>query len=223
MATKASAGEESGRGRLQRESIVQTALVLMNEIGLDALSLRRLADELHVQAPALYWHFKNKQELLDGMAEAILSPAYQYEMQNPSTAEWADWLRMMGRSLRSSLLKYRDGARLLVIADVSQIGIYSLNLALGIMLKAGFESAPALTGITTIVNYTIGITFEEQSAVRHDNDIERLRAFITTHNLKHLEAAFCEMDMPPETDAEYEAGLSLIIDGLKTRHPQHKA
>lgn len=54
--------------RIDRRQVVDTALRLLNEVGLDGLTLRRIAKELNVQAPALYWHFKNKQELLDEMA-----------------------------------------------------------------------------------------------------------------------------------------------------------
>jgi len=48
--------------------IARTALGLLNEVGLDGLTMRLLAKELGVQAAALYWHLKNKQELLDAMA-----------------------------------------------------------------------------------------------------------------------------------------------------------
>src|SRR5690349_24649986 len=112
--TSKSAGEESGRGRLQREAIVQTALALMNKIGLDALSLRRLAEELHVQAPALYWHFKNKQELLDEMAETMLLSAYQASnLAALHQMEWTEAFQVMSRTLYRTLMQYRDGAQLM--------------------------------------------------------------------------------------------------------------
>ena len=53
---------------LDREHVVRVALRLLDEAGLDGLTLRRLAAELDVKAPALYWHFANKQDLLDHMA-----------------------------------------------------------------------------------------------------------------------------------------------------------
>ena len=155
---------ESGRAPLQRESIVQTALALMNEIGLDALSLRRLAEELHVQAPALYWHFKNKQELLNEMATAmIMSPRHD-------TAARRIWITAIGRQafrlgvyMRDALLQYRDGARLLAAAEVSTVSIQFMDMSLGVLVRAGFDHRSAMLGISTIVNYTMGFTFEEQS------------------------------------------------------------
>jgi TetR/AcrR family transcriptional regulator, tetracycline repressor protein len=219
MAAKASSpNTESGRGRLRRESIVQTALELMNRIGLDALSLRRLADELHVQAPALYWHFANKQELLNAMAEAMLFASYSPSTMPPPPIEWTEWLLAMGRTLRKALLSYRDGARLLATADVSKGAVLSLDLALGVLAGAGFSYQAALIGTMTIVNYTLGFTFEEQASPRRDDGIAYLRGLISANQLPHLSAAFDENITPPDSESEFEASLRIIIAGLGMRH-----
>lgn len=208
---------ESGRGRLQRESIVQTALALMNEIGLEALSLRRLADELHVQAPALYWHFKNKQELLDAMAEAMLAPHQSIGDPMPE-GDWAGWLMQMAQGLRRVLLGYRDGARLLAAADVSQTSIRTLDRALGVLVGAGFGYQAAFTGIMTVVNYTLGFTFEEQTSpdMPPEQQLELLQAQIESANLEHLRAAF-QSAMIPDSDTEFESSMQLLLDGLRLR------
>lgn len=59
-----------GRG-ISREQAVRTALDLLDDVGLDGLTLRALAARLDVQAPALYWHFTGKQDLLDEMATQL--------------------------------------------------------------------------------------------------------------------------------------------------------
>lgn len=58
--------------KLDRAQVADTALRLLNEVGLDGLTLRRIATELDVKAPALYWHFANKQALLDELATEML-------------------------------------------------------------------------------------------------------------------------------------------------------
>ena len=58
--------------RLTRDTVLRAALELLDEVGIDGLSTRKLAERLGVQSPTLYWHFKNKGELLDAMAEAIM-------------------------------------------------------------------------------------------------------------------------------------------------------
>ena len=58
--------------KLSRETVIRAALDLLNEVGVDGLSTRRLAERLGVQQPALYWHFKNKRELLDALSRQML-------------------------------------------------------------------------------------------------------------------------------------------------------
>ena len=77
---------------LKREQVVRVALPLLDEVGLDGLTVRRLAERLGVQNPALYWHFKNKQALLDAMAKTMLADALA-DIQPPSADDrWAEWL-----------------------------------------------------------------------------------------------------------------------------------
>jgi TetR/AcrR family tetracycline transcriptional repressor len=209
---------ENVKGHLQREGIARTALDLMNRIGLDALTLRRLAAELHVQAPALYWHFKNKQELLNEMAEAMLFSSYPPESitEQMGHFEWSEWLIIMGTNLRNALLKYRDGTRLLASADISKGALIGLDLALGVLVNEGFGYQEALLGVSTVVNYTLGISLEEQSSSGRAEAMEYFRKLIRSNNLPHVTAAYGADIEPPASDAEFESGLRIIIAGLTT-------
>jgi AcrR family transcriptional regulator len=71
---------------LDRATVVRAALRLLDEVGLHGLSLRKVASELGVQAPALYWHFKNKQELLDEMATTAFADNIDMELPSPGVA-----------------------------------------------------------------------------------------------------------------------------------------
>lgn len=189
----------------------------MHRIGLEQLSLRRLAEELDVQAPALYWHFASKQVLLDAMAEKMLRSAYTQTPASIAAPDWSEWLLAMARGLRGALLRYRDGARLLATADVSRTGLESLELALGVMVNAGFGNQTALVGILTLVNYTIGFTFEEQAAPGSGEDVQAQRALITASQLPYLTAAFAENAGPLASNTEFEAAIRLILAGLRTQ------
>lgn len=59
--------------KVNREIVVEAGLNLLNEVGLEQLTLRRLAKNLKIQAPTLYWHFKSKEELIDAMATLVLT------------------------------------------------------------------------------------------------------------------------------------------------------
>ena len=59
--------------KVNREIVVKAGLKLLNEVGLEQLTLRRLAQDLKIQVPTLYWHFKSKEELIDAMATLVLA------------------------------------------------------------------------------------------------------------------------------------------------------
>src|SRR3954462_1389491 len=80
------------RMKLDRTAVVQTALALLDEVGLEGLSLRRLARELGVQAPALYRHFAHKEDLLRAMADEMFA-AEMAVLDRPAPGmDWAEWL-----------------------------------------------------------------------------------------------------------------------------------
>jgi len=70
--------------KLDREVILETALGLLDEVGMDKLSTRLLAERLGVQQPALYWHFRNKRALLDAMNSELLRRAHKRQLPLPT-------------------------------------------------------------------------------------------------------------------------------------------
>src|SRR5262245_41268819 len=149
---------------LDRETVVRTALRLLDEVGFEGLTLRRIAAELGVQAPALYWHFKNKQELLDEMATTIFADAIgEFELTSED-ATWSEWAAAYGRSLRQILLRHRDGAKISSRTYLTDTALYApMELALRKFTDAGFSLRDAVVGLSTIYCYTVGFTIEEQA------------------------------------------------------------
>jgi TetR/AcrR family tetracycline transcriptional repressor len=94
---------------LTADRIVTEALALMQEQGLEALSLRRLAGRLGVQAMSLYWHIRNKEDLLRLMGQKLFSDAMA-GMGDQQT--WQDWGRAYGHRLWALYHSTRDAARL---------------------------------------------------------------------------------------------------------------
>ncbi len=64
--------------KLDKGTVIAAALELLNEVGMDSLTTRKLAERLKVQQPALYWHFQNKRALLDALAEAMLAERHGF-------------------------------------------------------------------------------------------------------------------------------------------------
>ena len=85
--------------KLQREAVIRTALELLNDVGMEGLTTRRLAERLGVQQPALYWHFKNKRALLDALAEAMLTINHTHSTPRDDD-DWRSFLKGNACSFR---------------------------------------------------------------------------------------------------------------------------
>lgn len=99
------------RRPLDQARIVRTALELLDEVGLDEVTMRRLAERLGVKAAALYRHISHKDELLVLLGDFISAEIPQVKTTKP----WREQLRDMAHNVRRGLLVHRDAARLLAI------------------------------------------------------------------------------------------------------------
>jgi TetR/AcrR family tetracycline transcriptional repressor len=100
---------EGGAMRLSREQVLAAALDLLDEAGLEQLTMRRLAAALGVQNGATYWHFASKQALLEAMADTLLADLTAgLDTESP----WTERITELARRLRRALLSRRDGGRL---------------------------------------------------------------------------------------------------------------
>ena len=97
--------------KLDKGTVIAAALELLNEVGMDNLTTRKLAERLKVQQPALYWHFQNKRALLDALAEAMLTERHTRSLPEENE-DWRLFLKENAQSFRTALLYYRDGARI---------------------------------------------------------------------------------------------------------------
>ena len=148
---------------LTRDVLIEAGLKLLDEVGLDGLTVRRLATELGVQSPALYWHIRTKQELLDGMANAIILRA---GMGPPRPGEtWQEWLTRRAWAYRRSLLASRDGARVVASAVRGREAVRHFEEELAAMVERGFTPVQALRTITALSHYINGHVLQEQAVV----------------------------------------------------------
>jgi len=209
------ARNEESRPSLDRSAVVQTALELLQRGGLDGLTTRRLADELGVKSPALYWHFHNKQELLDAMADALIRAA---GMGPPRSGEtWQEWLSRRVRAYRTSLLAYPDSARIIARAQqLSPAAIRAFNEELQAMVDLGFDAVQALRTITALTNYVNGFILQEQSsrqpATHGPVTRDSLAELLSEGHAAPLLVAFAEGGSP-YNEASFEYGLQALIEG----------
>jgi TetR/AcrR family tetracycline transcriptional repressor len=149
----------------KQELIVKTALKLLDKEGADSLTLRKLAEKLDIQAPALYWHFKNKTMLVDYMAEAILRQEFEHLEPRASDEPWQDWLVDICKRLRKAMLSHRDGGRIVTGAHLyPAVTLMKLfDVSLESLSSAGIDERRADLIVSTAVHFTFGRVIEEQS------------------------------------------------------------
>jgi TetR/AcrR family tetracycline transcriptional repressor len=158
---------------LERDRVVHVALELLDEVGLDGLTLRRLADKLGVKAAALYWHFSNKQDLINTMAVALLHRDLPRPGRKISeNVSWQDILRAIARHHRKAMMSHRDGARLVSSAEFNDSSMFDgLERVLQALCKQGFLPESAFLSTMAVLRYTLGCVFEEQTDLRTKEEI----------------------------------------------------
>jgi TetR/AcrR family transcriptional regulator, tetracycline repressor protein len=130
------------RPRLTKAAVVQRALALADADGPEALTIRRLADQLGVTPMAIYWHFRNKDELLSAVADHVMS---EVRPDREPDAPWHEQLRSMVEALVRVIRRHPSGPAVLFAGEKNQIPgmVRATEAALGLLRTAGFTLAEA--------------------------------------------------------------------------------
>lgn len=166
-----------------------------------------------MQAPALYWYFKNKEELIDHMAETILANEFFDLTPRTNDESWQEWLIDVCKRLRSAMLAHRDGARVVAGAHlypaITLVRLFEVSMES--LLSAGVDERQADLLIGTVVHLTFGRVIEEQSSP-DPNEIERFNhdEFHQAFPLVSANIRRTVEDMKQGYD-EFDASLRLII------------
>ncbi|MET7762203.1 TetR/AcrR family transcriptional regulator C-terminal domain-containing protein [Streptomyces sp. NPDC005393] len=204
--------------RLDPAQVVDTALRLLNDVGLEGLTLRRIAKELNVQAPALYWHFKNKQALLDEMATAM----YRDMARRLAVTEgvtWQERLMEVQRGLRRTLLGYRDGAKVFSGTRFTDTGhAETMDAHLRVLVDAGFTPSAAARASFIVYSFTLGFVVEEQAVEPMEG--ERARGYDLEKRAERIGAdyplaAAAGADLFLDFEERFEEGLRAVVAGIE--------
>lgn len=204
--------------KLDRAQVVDTALRLLDETGLEGLTLRRIATELDVKAPALYWHFANKQALLDEMATEMLRRMNSGPHVRPES--WQQAVTATCRTLRDGLLRHRDGAKVFSGTRLTDLGhAERQHLMLSSFTDAGFALPDAVQAFMTAYAYTVGFVIEEQAV--HPLPGERAPGYDPQERAagiapEHALAAEAGRDLFGDFETRFERGLAVIVAGVET-------
>ncbi|WP_349409851.1 TetR/AcrR family transcriptional regulator C-terminal domain-containing protein [Pseudalkalibacillus sp. SCS-8] len=198
--------------QLNKDQIVRSAINLLQKDGIHGLSMRKLADALGVKAASLYWHVKNKSDLLQLIAEKITS-----EVDLPSSGSWDEQLKQIAVQYRKVLHSIRDSAE--IMEDTVPLTPQRIRLIEHVyqqLLAAGFpkQSVPYIASLYN--NFILSFVQDEIRVSNHleedENpfssiDIERYSLFMDVNRSVGKE----------NTEVQFQFGLDVFLEGLKAK------
>ncbi|MGV8852141.1 MAG: TetR/AcrR family transcriptional regulator C-terminal domain-containing protein [Rhodoglobus sp.] len=221
MAQTDRARPQKKRAPITREAILAAALELADSEGSEALTMRKLADRIGVEAMSIYYHVPNKEAILTGIVDLVFS-----EIELPSTA--LDWRRTMHKraiSTRSALMRHRWAIGLM--DSRRDPGIATLrhhDAVIGALRAGGFSIAGAAHVFSALDSYIYGFVLQELSLpFETSEELTEVAEGIVTEmpagEFPHLtEMAVGHALLPGYSYAnEFEIGLDLILDSLEQR------
>jgi AcrR family transcriptional regulator len=214
--------------RLSRERIVDSALALAAAEGLEAVTIRRLAQDQGVTPMALYWHFKDKDRLLDGIVERLMSDVV-LPPDGPEAGRWDEQFRGLLEALLR-VLRAHPTVTDLVSARVmrSEAGLAITERALGLLREAGFTveqsvqiAMHALSSIVLLVTTEPGQPGCEDPAT-HDQRMRTKRAMLLSLPPDRYPNLVASADSFVESisDPHFDLGLEVLVAGIRGVRPE---
>lgn len=216
--------DEATRARrdpLTRERVIEAALRIMDQEGLEAVTMRRIGRELGVEAMSLYGHVRDKEDILDGVTESVMS---QF-LFPPATGDWTKDVHTMAREWRRLLSLHPGVLRLLAERHkpLEGIAVYRpMDAALGVLRSAGLSAREAVQAFNALGGYIMGFVMMElglmpgQGKTDHADEHEEMGRALGDVGLTHLVECF-KYFVECDTDEQFEFGLDLMVRGLASK------
>ncbi len=205
---------------LSRERIVEAALRVMDDEGLEAVTMRRIGRELGVEAMSLYNHVEDKEDILDGICERVMSE-FEFPESGP---DWAENARRGARAWRQLLRAHPDVMRLFAEERGPVTSIDSMRpmeYALRLFREAGLSDRDTAQAFHAFGGYIQGFVIMEMGSIAGGTTQSHLEGhkLITTElpdefeALRAVDPYFAECS----PDEQFEFGLDLLIRGVLER------
>lgn len=211
------------RPRLTRTAVLAGAVALADEIGVEPLTIRRLAERLEVKPMAIYHHVASKEEILDGMVDLVFAEI----ALPPAGVGWKEAVRVRAASARDVLVRHRWAVPLLESrAHPGPATLAHHEAMLGCLRGAGFPMAMVAHAYALIDAFVYGFVLQ-QTTMPFDTEgtspeetaelMAGIMAAMPEGGFPHLVAFATEHVLQPGYSfaAEFDFGLDLILDGLE--------
>lgn len=218
--------EEESRPPLTRRRVVEAALRLVDEEGLDALTFRKLATELDTSPMAPYSYVRNKEELLDLMLDVVLG---EVDLGVQPGSDGIDQLRSMFRSYHSVLTAHPGMAKVYSErVKVGPNGLRAIDHALSVLREAGLGRAAAVNAFFVLFNYTVGFSQIGEVTAGDDGGLDDDTADVR-QTVRRFFSALPPAEIPnivtlapyltgSKSGRRFEYGLDLILAGLEAKY-----
>lgn len=212
-------GQKRGpRNKLSRDLILGAALKLADEEGIEAVSMRRLGQALHVEAMSLYKHVSGKEDILDGIADLVM---VEVEVATPHLP-WRDAVRRSATSAHHALLRHPwAGPVLESRRNPGPTRLRYLESVVRVLLAAGFTLPDVARAGLAVDSQVYGFTLQVLAwpfDLRDAPEEAAAMALDTFGEMFPGLRAMAELALAdPGVPIEFEFGLDLILDGLERR------
>lgn len=221
--TTRSRARRGRRAPLTRDRVLRAAFELAAEGGLEALTMHNIGRRLGVEAMSLYRHVENKEDILDGLVDLVVS-----EIELPEgTGDWKTAMRVRALSARRVFARHRWAIGL--IESRMRPGAATLRYhewVLGVLVRAGFSSIAATHAYTVLDSYVYGFAMQEANlpfdSVEGQNQVGQAMLELLPPDIypNLVRATLDYLESGTAFVAEFEFGLDLILDGIERTKPE---
>jgi AcrR family transcriptional regulator len=223
MTAKQETETPSDRTRLSKDAVVGRALALADSLGLEALTIRRLAQDLGVTPMALYWHFRSKEELLGALGDRVWA---EISLDLDPAASWPEQLRGLLESLIGMLRAHPSGSQLLLSGEKlhSDASLLATETTLAVLRRGGFDLAQASEIARSALWTGLMLVMSEAGfnpALPPDQRAEQQRqalirlAMLPPDQFPCLVASAGPMTAHDDPEFHYRFGIDLFIAGVE--------
>ena len=211
------------REPITRDIIVEAAIGVLDKVGMDGLSMRRVAEQLGTGAASLYWHVRNKEELFQLIFERVSA---EVSLPAPDPSRWKEQLKELGLQMKQALSKHRDVARLSLgrVPVGPQMALFAEWL-FSLLQPVGIPDR-AISYLGDIASLYVGAyCFEESLGISSPTGeemgpaqiVQLMRDYWNSLPPERFPRTLAALDLLFEYNPEerFEFGLDLLIDGLE--------
>lgn len=212
----------AARQPLTKARVLEAAVRVADRGGVEAITMRKVAQALGVEAMSLYHHVPNKEAILDGVVDVVFAAI---EVPDPGRGDWQEALRARAFSARAVLSRHSWALGLMDSRrNPGPATLRHHDTVLGVLRRAGFSLPMAAHAVSLIDSYIGGYVLQEKSLpVANAEDVEDVAGGILdslpADEFPYLTEMITDHALRPGYDhtAEFGYGLDLILEGLEAR------